>query len=99
MDPVFNEKYKDLQQGAAEVMATLQEKVGTSVYISAYSKVREGVKQRREGRRGKRARDMMGGEDGEGRVREEERKRRKRVKEKEKRREVGRAKTAWRKKF
>ncbi|KAL9636093.1 MAG: hypothetical protein Q9164_003042 [Protoblastenia rupestris] len=54
-DPAFNEGYKTLVSNARELMSTLQEKFGTTEYVNIFHNMREMVKERREGRRTKRA--------------------------------------------
>ncbi|KAL9127564.1 MAG: hypothetical protein Q9217_003581 [Psora testacea] len=54
-DPSFQEGYKTLVSNARELMSKLQEKFGTTEYVNALHDVRERVKERREGRRTKRA--------------------------------------------
>ncbi|OMP81501.1 U3 small nucleolar RNA-associated protein 20 [Diplodia seriata] len=83
-DEDFNEAQKELGTTAAEVMALLQKKLGTSEYVQAMGKVREGVKERREGRRVKRALERVAEPERAERV-----KRRKRERGKEKRKEKG----------
>ncbi|KAL8999217.1 MAG: hypothetical protein Q9169_001882 [Polycauliona sp. 2 TL-2023] len=53
-DEAFLNGYKTLLSHASEVMDVLQKKMGTSEYIMHLSKVREGIKGRREDRRVKR---------------------------------------------
>ncbi|KAL8797668.1 MAG: hypothetical protein Q9195_000020 [Heterodermia aff. obscurata] len=53
-EEAFTTSYKDLVANSSEVMSLLQEKMGTTEYISSLARVREGVKERREGRRVKR---------------------------------------------
>ncbi|KAI9840724.1 MAG: U3 snoRNP protein [Sclerophora amabilis] len=53
-DEVFNEAYKALRTTSQEIMALLQQKLGTSEYVTHYAKVQKVVKERREGRRIKR---------------------------------------------
>lgn len=53
-DPAFISAYKSLVNTSQEVMALLQKKLGTTGYIEHLTKVREGVKERREGRKVKR---------------------------------------------
>ncbi len=58
-DAAFTDGYKTLVGNAQELMALLQKKLGTTVYINMLSKVREEVKARREGRRVKRRIEMV----------------------------------------
>ena len=53
-DQDFVTAYKALVSTSQEIMALLQRKIGTTDFVSALSKVREGVKARREARRVKR---------------------------------------------
>lgn len=53
-DEAFNTSYKALVANSTEIMTLLQRKLGTTKYIANLAKVREGVKDRREGRRVKR---------------------------------------------
>ena len=53
-DETFQTNYKTLVSNCQETMSLLQTKLGTTEYIAALSRVREGVKERREGRRVKR---------------------------------------------
>ena len=53
-DPAFNEGYKSIVSNARELMSNLQEKVGTTEYVTVFSRVREKVKERRNSRRTKR---------------------------------------------
>ena len=53
-DEAFNTSYKALVANSTEIMTLLQKKFGTTKYIANLAKVREGVKERREGRRVKR---------------------------------------------
>ncbi|GME40771.1 Down-regulated-in-metastasis protein [Neofusicoccum parvum] len=84
LDEAFNEAYKALASTAAEVMALLQKKLGTSAYVQVLSKVREGVKERREGRRVKRALERVAEPERAERI-----KRRKRERGKERKKEKG----------
>ncbi|KAF4540927.1 Down-regulated-in-metastasis protein [Lasiodiplodia theobromae] len=84
LDEDFNEAQKGLSNTATEVMGLLQKKLGTSEYLQVMNKVREGVKQRREGRRVKRALDRVAEPE-----RAEREKRRKRERGKERRKEKG----------
>lgn len=58
-DAAFTDGYKTLVGNAQELMALLQKRLGTTEYINVLSKVREGVKARREGRRVKRRIEMV----------------------------------------
>ena len=53
-DEAFTTSYKGLMASSSEIMTLLQKKLGTTQYIANLAKVREGVKERREGRRIKR---------------------------------------------
>ncbi|KAJ9665174.1 U3 snoRNP protein [Coniosporium apollinis] len=53
-DPAFVAAHKALRSTAQELMAALQAKLGTSEYVRVLQGVREGVRERREGRRVKR---------------------------------------------
>ena len=53
-DEIFTTSYKGLMASSSEIMTLLQKKLGTTQYIAELAKVREGVKERREGRRIKR---------------------------------------------
>ena len=53
-DEAFTTSYKGLMASSSEIMTLLQRKLGTTQYIADLAKVREGVKERREGRRVKR---------------------------------------------
>ncbi|KAI9800171.1 MAG: U3 snoRNP protein [Piccolia ochrophora] len=53
-DPDFVSGYKALQSSCHEVMALLQDKVGTSEYIGQFSKTQKLVRERREDRKVKR---------------------------------------------
>ncbi len=53
-DTAFADGYKSLTGNAQEMMGVLQKRLGTTEYVNALSRVREGVKGRREGRRVKR---------------------------------------------
>ena len=53
-DPAFTTAYKSLVTTSQEIMALLQNKLGTTEYIELLTRVREGVKERREGRKVKR---------------------------------------------
>lgn len=53
-DPAFTSAYKSLVTTSQEVMALLQKKLGTTEYVRQLTRVREGVKKRREGRKVKR---------------------------------------------
>lgn len=84
LDEQFNEAQKGLSNTATEVMGLLQKKLGTTEYVKVLSKVREGVKERREGRRVKRALDRVAEPEKAERV-----KRRKRERGKERKKERG----------
>ncbi|OJD37119.1 heat repeat protein [Diplodia corticola] len=83
-DEDFNAAQTALGNAATEVMGLLQKKLGTSEYVRAMGKVREGVKERREGRRVKRALERVAEPE-----RAERAKRRKRERGKERRKEKG----------
>lgn len=53
-EEAFATSYKDLVANSSEIMSLLQKKMGTTEYIANLSRVREGVKERRESRRVKR---------------------------------------------
>ena len=53
-DEAFVTSYKDIVANSSEIMSLLQKKMGTTEYIANLARVREGVKERREGRRVKR---------------------------------------------
>ncbi|KAL9615228.1 MAG: hypothetical protein Q9167_000322 [Letrouitia subvulpina] len=53
-DEEFSSAYKSIVSDASDIMNLLQQKLGTTAYVSKMSKVREGVKARREDRRVKR---------------------------------------------
>lgn len=53
-DESFTATYKALVANSSEMMSMLQKRMGTTEYINILAKVREGVKERREGRRAKR---------------------------------------------
>ncbi|KAI9835282.1 MAG: hypothetical protein M1819_002426 [Sarea resinae] len=53
-DPDFESTYKTLVSTSQEVIALLQKKMGTTEFVAQMSKVRQGVRERREGRRVKR---------------------------------------------
>ena len=53
-DESFTATYKTLVANSLEMMSMLQKRMGTTEYINILAKVREGVKERREGRRAKR---------------------------------------------
>lgn len=53
-DESFNTTYKALVANSSEMMSMLQKRIGTTEYVNILAKVREGVKERREGRRVKR---------------------------------------------
>lgn len=81
-DEGFVNGYKALISHGSEVMALLQKKLGTTEYIMHLSKVREGIKQRRERRRVKRRIEAVAEPEKMGRL-----KKRKGEKKKEKRKE------------
>lgn len=53
-DESFTTTYKALVANSSEMMSMLQKRMGTTEYVNILAKVREGVKERREGRRAKR---------------------------------------------
>lgn len=53
-DDVFRTNYEALKTSSEELLDTLKRKVGTKDYSDALLKVREGVKERRAARSGKR---------------------------------------------
>lgn len=53
-DESFTTNYKTLVANSSEMMSMLQKRMGTTDYVNILAKVREGVKERREGRRAKR---------------------------------------------
>ena len=53
-DDAFTATYKALVSNSAETMALLQKRMGTTEYVRLLARVREGVKERREGRKAKR---------------------------------------------
>lgn len=81
-DEEFSSAYKSLVSEASDIMSLLQQKLGTTAYVSKISKVREGVKTRREDRRVKRRIEAVTEPEKVGKL-----KRRKGEKKKEKRRE------------
>ena len=81
-DEGFRTAYQALVSTSHEIMSLLQKKMGTTEYIAKLSKVRGGVKERREGRRVKRRLEAMAEPEKVGRD-----KRRKGEKKKEKRKE------------
>lgn len=83
-DEGFRTAYQALVSTSQEIMALLQKKMGTTDYVTKLSKVREGVKQRREGRRVKRRLEAVAEPEKVGRD-----KKRKGAKKKEKRKERG----------
>ncbi|PQE11527.1 hypothetical protein CJF31_00011053 [Rutstroemia sp. NJR-2017a BVV2] len=83
-DDVFRNNYEELKTTSEELMETLKRRVGTQAYSEALLKVREGVKERRAARSGKRRIEAVSQPErfGEG-------KRKKLEKKKEKRKERG----------
>ena len=53
-EEAFATSYRDLVANSSEIMSFLQKKMGTTEFIANLARVREGVKERREGRRVKR---------------------------------------------
>ena len=86
LDETFTTGYKALVSSAEGVLSMLQKKLGPTEYIAQLSRVREGVKERREKRRSKRKIEMVTEPE-----KAEKAKIRKGVKKKEKRKERGRA--------
>ena len=82
IDDAFTEGYKTLVENARLLKEVLEKKLGTTQYLNLMSKVREGVKARREGRRVKRRIDMVAAPQRAGQV-----KKRKGEKKREKRKE------------
>ncbi|MCJ1399401.1 U3 snoRNP protein [Xylographa trunciseda] len=78
----FRTAYRALVSNSQEIMSFLQKKLGTTEYIAKLSKVRQGVKERREGRRTKRRLEAVAAPEKAGRD-----KKRKGEKKKEKRKE------------
>lgn len=80
IDETFNSSYQSLKSDSAEIMSTIQKKVGTTEYIAALGKVRLLTKERREGRRVKRRIEAVAAPENLGKVkkRKGERKRDKR---------------------
>ncbi|KAG9237509.1 HEAT repeat protein-like protein [Amylocarpus encephaloides] len=58
-DGLFKSGYEELRGSSGEIMEILKRKVGTKEYTEALLRVREGVRSRREARRGKRRRDAV----------------------------------------
>ena len=83
-DAAFTDGYKALVTNSQELMALLQQKLGTTAYVTVLHAVREGVKGRREGRRAKRRIGAVAEPEREG-----GRKRRKGERKKERRKEKG----------
>ncbi|KAL8659571.1 MAG: hypothetical protein Q9226_000352 [Calogaya cf. arnoldii] len=81
-DEAFVNGYKTLLSHASEIMDMLQKKLGTTEYVMYLSKVREGIKGRRENRRVKRRIEAVADPEKTGRF-----KQRKGEKKKEKRKE------------
>ena len=54
VDAAFVETNKNLTTTSQELISLLQKRLGTTEFVNQLAKVREGVKQRREGRRTKR---------------------------------------------
>ena len=82
IDEAFTEGYKTLVENARLLKEVLEKKLGTTQYINLMSKVREGVKARREGRRVKRRIEMVAAPERAGQV-----KKRKGEQKREKRKE------------
>ena len=81
-DEGFRTAYKSLVSTSQEIMSLLQKKIGTTEFVANLNRVREGVRQRREGRRVKRRIDIIAEPEKVGRE-----KKRKGEKKKEKRKE------------
>lgn len=81
-DPAFLSAYKSLVTTSQEAMSLLQKKLGTTEYIEHLTRVREGVKERREGRKVKRRIEAVAAPEKVGRE-----KKRKGEKKREKRKE------------
>ncbi|MCJ1281712.1 U3 snoRNP protein [Xylographa opegraphella] len=81
-DEDFRYAYKALVLTSQEIMSLLQKRLGTTEYVAKLSKVRQGVKERREGRRTKRRLEAVAAPEKAGRD-----KKRKGEKKKEKRKE------------
>ena len=79
-DTGFNDGYRTLESNARELMSSLQEKLGTTEYVNILHGVREAAKERREGRRRKRAIERVANPEKAGRAKQRkgERKREKR---------------------
>lgn len=86
IEEAFTTGYKTLVSNAGEILTMLQKKLGPTEFIAQLSRVREGVKERREGRRIKRRIEMVTEPE-----KIERTKVRKGEKRKEKRKERGRA--------
>ncbi|KAI9775155.1 MAG: U3 snoRNP protein [Geoglossum umbratile] len=80
----FTEGYKSLVATAGDIMSLLQTKMGTSEFVMELTKVREGVRMRREGRRVKRRIETLAEPE-----KAERNKRRKGERKKERRKEKG----------
>ena len=83
-DEGYTSGYKDLVSHGSEIMSMLQKKLGTSEFVMLLSKVRDGIKERREDRRAKRRIDAAAEPEKTGRL-----KKRKGERKKEKRKERG----------
>jgi U3 small nucleolar RNA-associated protein 20 len=84
IDQVYLDKYKAMVDNAHELLSLLQKKVGTGVFVQQLQKVREGVRERREGRRSKRRVEAITAPE-----KTEKEKRRKVERKKERRKEKG----------
>ncbi|KAH6675730.1 HEAT repeat protein-like protein [Halenospora varia] len=84
-DELFRSGYEDLRTTSEGIMEDLKKKVGTKEYTETLLKTREGVRERREQRRGKRRRDAVSAPERFGEV-----KRKKVERKKERRKEKGR---------
>jgi U3 small nucleolar RNA-associated protein 20 len=79
-DELFKTDHETLKNTAEELMETLKRKVGTKDFTEAMLRVREGVRGRRDARRGKRRRDAVAepAQFGEGKRKKTERKKERR---------------------
>ncbi|KAL2001769.1 hypothetical protein VTN02DRAFT_1293 [Thermoascus thermophilus] len=83
-DEAFQTAYKSLVSNAHEVLDLLQKKLGTTEYVAQMSRVKDAIKERREGRRMKRRIDAVADPEKVGRE-----KKRKNERKREKRKEKG----------
>ncbi|KAH8676599.1 HEAT repeat protein-like protein [Tricladium varicosporioides] len=84
-DELFRSSFEDLRTTSEGIMEDVKKKFGTQEYTEALLRTREGVKERREQRRGKRRRDAVSAPEKFGEV-----KRKKVERKKERRKEKGR---------